>query len=106
MLIRTVNQQSGLPPWPANIQSMKKIIIRIIAVLVVLVIVGLLVVFFSLNSIVKKAVETIGPKMTQTNVVLGAAEISPFSGSGKLSKLVVGNPQGYNTPFAIKMGSI
>jgi hypothetical protein len=85
---------------------MKKIIIRIFAVLVLLVVVALVVVFFSLNSIVKKAVETIGPKMTQVSVTLGAADISPFSGSGKLSKLVVGNPQGYNTPFAIKMDSI
>lgn len=85
---------------------MKKIIIRICAVLVLLVVIGLVVVFFSLNSIVKKAVETIGPKMTQVDVTLGAADISPFSGSGKLSKLIVGNPQGYTTPFAMKMDSI
>ena len=37
---------------------------------------------------------------------LGSADISPFSGSGKLSKLFVGNPQGYSTPFAMKMDSI
>ena len=78
---------------------MKKIIIRIFAVLILLVVVALVVVFFSLNSIVKKAVETIGPKMTRVEVKLGAADISPFSGSGKLSKLFVGNPDGYKTPL-------
>src|SRR5580658_1533342 len=85
---------------------MKKIIIRLFAVLVLLVVVGLVVVFFSLNSIVKKAVETVGAKMTQVDVRLGSADISPFSGSGKLSKLFVGNPSGYSTPFAVQMDTI
>jgi hypothetical protein len=85
---------------------MKKIIIRICAVLVLLVVVALVVVFFSLNSIVKKAVETLGPQMTKVEVRLGAADISPFSGSGKLSKLFVGNPESYKTPFAVKMDSV
>jgi hypothetical protein len=85
---------------------MKKIIIRVGAVLILLVIVALVVVFFSLNSIVKKGVETVGPKLTQVDVRLGAAEISPFSGSGKLSKLFVGNPAGFKTPSAIQMDSV
>src|ERR1700677_323949 len=85
---------------------MKKIIIRIFAVLVLLVVVALVAVFFSLNSIVKKAVETLGPQMTKVEVRLGSADISPFSGSGKLSKLFVGNPEGFKTPFAVQMDSV
>ncbi len=85
---------------------MKKIIIRIGIGIFVLVVVGLLVVFFSLNSIVKKGVETVGPSLTKVDVKLGAAEISPFSGSGRLMKLFVGNPEGYKTPSAIEIGDI
>ena len=62
---------------------------------------------FSLSiSIVKKGVETVGPKLTKVDVKLGAAEISPFSGSGKLSKLFVGNPPDFKTPYAMQMDSI
>jgi hypothetical protein len=85
---------------------MKKIIIGIVVTLVVLVVVVLAVVFFSLNSIVKKGVETVGPQMTKVEVRLGSADLSPFSGSGSLNQLFVGNPDGYKTPFAIQMGSV
>ncbi len=85
---------------------MKKIIIRVGIVVVVLLVVVLAVVFFSLNSIVKKGVETVGPKLTQVEVRLGAADLSPFSGSGTLTKLFVGNPTGYKTASAIEVGSV
>src|SRR5271168_1163205 len=85
---------------------MKKFLIRFVGIVIVLVLVGLVVLFFSLNSIVKKGVETYGPTMTKVDVRLGAADISPFSGAGKLSKLFVGNPEGFKTPFAIQMDSV
>ena len=66
----------------------------------------LTVVFLSLNTIVKKGVETVGPSLTKVEVRLSSADISPFSGSGKLSGLFVGNPEGYKTPSAIQVGSI
>ncbi len=85
---------------------MKKLLIRIVVVLLALLVVALVVVFFSLNSIVKKGVETVGPQMTKVDVRLGGAKILPLSGSGELTGLFVGNPEGYKTPFAVKMGSI
>ncbi len=86
---------------------MKKIFFRLVIVLVVLVVVGLTALYFSLNGIVKKGVERVGPPMTKTDVRLDSAALSPFSGSGKLSGLLVGNPQGYtNTPFAVQFGSV
>jgi hypothetical protein len=91
---------------PQKYCAMKKIIIRIVVALFLLLVIGVAVVFFSLNSIVKKGVETEGPRMTKVEVRLGAADISPFSGSGALSQLFVGNPDGYKTPFAIQMGSV
>jgi hypothetical protein len=85
---------------------MKKIIVRLFLIVVVLLIAALVAVFFSLNSIVKKGVETLGPQMTKVEVRLGSADISPLSGSGRLKKLFVGNPEGYKTPSAIQIGSV
>jgi len=85
---------------------MKKIIIRLFLIVVVLLIAALVAVFFSLNSIVKKGVETLGPQMTKVEVRLGSADISPLSGSGQLKKLFVGNPEGCKTPSAIEIGSV
>ncbi len=85
---------------------MKKWILRIAVGLVALVVVALIVVFFSLNTIVKKGVETAGPMLTKVEVRLGGANLSPLSGGGQLSELFVGNPEGYKTPSAIKMKSI
>lgn len=84
---------------------MKKLLI-IVAILVVLAIVGLGVLFMNLGKIVKKGVETVGPEVTKTEIKLDSVMLSPFSGSGKLKGLFVGNPEGYKTPSAIKMGEI
>ena len=85
---------------------MKKILLRTLAALLVLLIAALGYFFVSLNSLVKKAVETVGPKVTGVDVRLGSALISPWSGSGKLTGLLIGNPSGYTTPAAIRVGSI
>jgi hypothetical protein len=85
---------------------MKKWVVRIGVVVVAFIILALLAVFFSLDAIVKKGVETIGPKITKVDVHLGAAAISPLGGSGELTKFFVGNPPGYKAPSAIEVGDI
>ncbi len=85
---------------------MKKWIFRIAVVGVLLVAVALALVFFNLNSIVKKGVETVGPQLTKTDVRLGSATLSPMNGNGELNKLFVGNPEGYKTPAAIEVGNV
>lgn len=85
---------------------MKKILLSLVAVVVVLFIGALGYLYFSLNSLVKKAVETVGPTITRTDVRLASARLSPFSGSGSLNGFVIGNPEGYKGPFALKLGSI
>ena len=85
---------------------MKKIIIGIVAAVVLLGVVALALVWFSLNPIVKNAVETFAPKLLQVEVRLGGVELSPFSGRGKLAGLFVGNPTGFKTPSAIQVGEV
>ena len=52
----------------------------------------------------KKAIEFAGPRITQTSVTVGSVRLSPRSGGGGFHGFVVGNPSGYSTPFAIKLG--
>jgi len=59
-----------------------------------------------LNSGILIGVNNLGPKVTQTHVSLADARISPFSGRGTLTGLVVGNPNGWNAPNAFTLGKI
>jgi hypothetical protein len=83
---------------------MKKLFIKILVVLAVLVVVAIVGIALLLDSIVKKGVETVGPRVTQVEVKLDGVSLSMFSGKGEIKGLVVGNPAGYNSPTAIKVG--
>jgi hypothetical protein len=83
---------------------MKKTLIRVGLVLVVLVVVALVAVTLSLDKIIKKGVETVGPQLTQVTIKLDSVSLSLLSGGGSLKGLHVGNPQGYKTPSAIELG--
>jgi hypothetical protein len=85
---------------------MKKLIIRGIVILLVLLVVVVGVSIFFLGSILKKGVETVGPQITKTEVRLDSATLSLLSGSGKLKGLLVGNPEGFKSPSAIKVGAV
>ena len=84
---------------------MKKLI-RILIVLVLLLVVAGVIAFLFLGTIVKRGVEKVGPMVTKTQVKLDSANISVFSGSGELKGFVIGNPEGYKTPQAIKVGTM
>lgn len=94
------------PEVRIRIDLMKKLIIRGVVVLLVLVFAALGVSIYFLGAIVKKGVETVGPQITKTEIKLDGARLSLLSGSGKLSGLLVGNPEGFKTPSAIKVGSV
>lgn len=85
---------------------MKEWILRIVAGLVVVAILAVAAVVFCINGIVKKGVDTVGPRITKVEVKLDSAHISIFSGSASLKELFVGNPPGYTSPSAIKVGDI
>lgn len=84
---------------------MKKLLV-IGGVIIGLGIVAVLVLTFFLGSIVKTGVNNIAPKITQTKVTLAGATVSPLSGSGTLSGLVVGNPAGWSDNNICSLGSI
>lgn len=83
---------------------MKKIVLIVAAVAAVGLIALVVILTLSLGSIIKKGVETVGPQITGTEMKLESASVSVFSGSGSLKGFMLGNPEGYKTPAAIKFG--
>ncbi|MCP5367110.1 MAG: hypothetical protein H6907_20015 [Hyphomicrobiales bacterium] len=81
----------------------------------VLIIIGVLIViaggvgyyFFSnLDSLIKQAVEKYGTEITKADVTLNKVELSLTSGEGALHGLTVGNPAGYKTDSAFRLGTV
>jgi len=85
---------------------MKKILMIVAGVVVVGLIVLVVVFTLSLDTVIKKGVETVGPQITKTEVKLDGVKISVLSGSGALKGFLLGNPEGYTTPSAVKVGEI
>lgn len=84
---------------------MKKILIRLLIALVVIIVLAVVGLGLFLDSAIKKGVETVGPQITKVDVKLDGVSLSFRAGSAKIHGLLVGNPEGYQTPHAIKVGS-
>ncbi len=84
---------------------MKKLLV-IGGVILGLGLVAILVLTFFLGSIVTAGVNNFAPKITQTKVTLASATISPLTGSGTLSGLVIGNPKGWSENDLCSLGKI
>jgi hypothetical protein len=82
---------------------------KLIAVLVLLLAAGIAA-YFLLNNplgrLVKLAVEEFGPKMTQADVRVGKVQIAATDGQGAMSSLVLGNPKGFKTEYALKADTV
>ena len=85
---------------------MKKWILIGLGALVVILIVVVVVGLSKLGPIVKLAVNTYGPEITDTKLHVDDVGISIFSGEADLKKFFLGNPKGFKTPSAMQVGSI
>lgn len=83
----------------------KKVLV-VVGVLVVVVAVGVYWFASNLDSLIKTAIETYGSEITKTEVTLDKVEISPTSGVGSLSGLTMGNPAGFESASAFKLGQV
>lgn len=81
-----------------------KTLLQIGVVLVVLFIIAVVVVTSNLDKMIKVGVETVGPEITGTSIKLESVDLSLLSGEGRLKGLVVGNPPGFQTERAFKLG--
>lgn len=73
---------------------------------ILIIIVAVYFVLSSLDSLIVAAVEKYGSEITQTDVRLKGAKVSVTSGEGALRGLSVGNPKGFKTDSAFRLGEI
>ncbi len=84
---------------------MNKLVKVGLVVVAVLVVVIAVVLHFWLGTVIKASVEQVGPKVTRTPVKLDKVDIRLLAGRAQLEGLAVGNPQGFQSPTAIKVGT-
>jgi len=83
---------------------MKKLLIRIAVILLIVLVLGVVAVGLFLDKAIKAGIETLGPAITKVEIKLDSVGLSLLSGSGKIKGLVVGNPEGFKSPSAIRVG--
>ena len=84
---------------------MKKVLIA--GVVIIVVIVGIIFLTLSnLGPIVKKAVNTVGPNITKTDVIVADVSVSLLSGEAKVKDFFLGNPKGFKSAEAMRVGSV
>ena len=84
---------------------MKKILGLVILAGFALAILAVIAIFY-LGPIVKAGVEKAGPQVAKVPVKVEGASISVFNGNGELKGFVLGNPEGFKTPEAVKVGTV
>ncbi len=84
---------------------MKRLAIGLASLIVILV-VGALILYSSLGSIITKAVTTAGPEIVQARVELRETVIDASSGKGTMRGLLIGNPKDFETESAFKMEEV
>jgi hypothetical protein len=77
-----------------------------LAVLVIIIAGAAWYLFANLDHYIKAAIEKYGSSATQASVTIDSVNLSITSGTGAISGLIVGNPQGFYTPNAIAVGTI
>jgi len=60
----------------------------------------------NLDGLIKNAIAHYGKAMTKAEVNVGAVNIAPADGKGAISDLEIGNPPGFKTAHAMKVGRI
>jgi len=72
--------------------------------IVLLAVIGLVVFVAYLDAMVKAGIETVGPKITGTTVTVESVKLLFLTGEGRIKGLVIGNPKGYQSLSAFKLG--
>ena len=84
-------------------RKLKKLLLGAVIGLLAVIIIAVIVMGLFLGKIVKKGVNTVGPKITQTTLTVDTVDLSLLTGSATVKNLVVGNPAGYKAPNAISV---
>lgn len=80
----------------------------LIGTLIFIVIVAIVLIYawFSLNGLIKAAIERYGSQVTQTKVQVSRVKIAPTAGGGSISHFTISNPPGFSGANAITLDTI
>ena len=84
---------------------MKKIFI-FGGIIVVVIVAAAVLMVGNINTIIKKGVEKGGPLLLKAPVSLSSVDLDLKSGAGQFKGLTIGNPDGYNTAYAFRLGNL
>ena len=84
---------------------MKRLIIGI-AALSIIAVIGIFVLYSSLETLITKAITTVGPEIILARVELKETVIDATSGKGSMHELLIGNPEGFKTESAFKVNEV
>jgi uncharacterized protein involved in outer membrane biogenesis len=79
---------------------------KLLVIILILIVGGILAVSFSLDSIIKKGIETVGSQATGATVKVRDVNISLLSGKGKIRGIFIGNPKGFKTESAFTLNEV
>lgn len=82
-----------------------KLIRRIALAVVLLIILGVVILYLSLDHIIKSTVQSQASSSLNLTTTLGSANISLFGGKLNLSNLQIASPKGYSAPQMLDVGS-
>ena len=85
-----------------KLSKVKRIILWVLVVLIAVLAIALISFMAFLDGIVATAIRQVGPALTGTEVKVSDVTISLMDGRARISGFVVGNPDGYSTPEAMK----
>lgn len=83
-----------------------RILRNVFIVIILILVIAILGANFYLGPAVKAGIEKIGPQVTKVPITLEKASFRLLKGEVNLSNLVIGNPEGFNTPHLFKMGDL
>lgn len=84
---------------------MKKLLIGLVVVLAVIA-AGVFYLASSLDDLVKTAIEKAGSKATGVPVTVASVKITASEGKGVVRGLTIGNPPGFSSPSAVRLGEV
>jgi hypothetical protein len=89
----------------ASPKKMKKIF-TILAIVIIVLVVALAIVFSSLGRIIKTGVQTVGSQVTKSQITVDDIDLSLLGGKLVIDNLVIGNPEGFKTDSAMRLGKV
>jgi hypothetical protein len=102
-----LKNEVGSPTYSETVQSAMKRALVFLSILLLLVILGgAFWLHGNLDHLIQSGVGSYGSAMTGATVKVERVKVRPADGRGTLSGLMIGNPPGFKSPYAVRVGTV